>query len=85
VTDMAKKPHKGRSRVSRAPGRRLDAPDAESAIKEAIRQFHVTDPEQQKRLAARPKGAGESYAFNRRPERLLIHHATENIFGEYGT
>jgi len=30
------------------------AKDAESAIKEAIRLFHITDPEQQKRLAARP-------------------------------
>jgi hypothetical protein len=31
----------------------VEAPDAESAIKEAIRQFNITDPEQQKRLAAR--------------------------------
>jgi hypothetical protein len=30
-----------------------EAPDAASAIKEAIRQFNITDREQQKRLAAR--------------------------------
>jgi hypothetical protein len=32
----------------------VEAPDAEQAIKEAIRQFGITDPEQQKRLAAQP-------------------------------
>jgi hypothetical protein len=32
----------------------VEAPDAEQAIKEAIRAFGVTDPEQQKRLAAVP-------------------------------
>ena len=31
----------------------VEAEDAESAIKEAIRQFNITAPEQQKRLAAR--------------------------------
>ena len=31
----------------------VEAADAESAIAEAIRLFHITDPEQQKRLAAR--------------------------------
>jgi hypothetical protein len=30
----------------------VEAPDAEQAIKEAIRQFGITDREQQKRLAA---------------------------------
>jgi hypothetical protein len=32
----------------------VNAPDAEQAIKEAIREFGITDPEQQKRLAAQP-------------------------------
>jgi hypothetical protein len=32
----------------------VEAPDAEQAIREAIRQFGITDPEQQKRLAAQP-------------------------------
>jgi len=32
----------------------VQAPDAEQAIKEAIREFGITDPEQQKRLAAQP-------------------------------
>jgi len=31
----------------------VEAPDAASAIKEAIRQFNITDPKQQRRLAAR--------------------------------
>jgi hypothetical protein len=31
----------------------VDAPDAETAIKEAIKRYGITDPEQQKRLAAR--------------------------------
>jgi hypothetical protein len=31
----------------------VEAPDADSAIKEAIRRFNITDPEQQRRLAAR--------------------------------
>jgi hypothetical protein len=30
----------------------VEAPDAEEAIKEAIRAFGITDPEQRKRLAA---------------------------------
>jgi hypothetical protein len=32
----------------------VEAPDAEQAIRDAIRQFGITDPEQQKRLAAQP-------------------------------
>jgi hypothetical protein len=32
----------------------VEAPDAERAIEEAIRAFGITDPEQQKRLAALP-------------------------------
>jgi hypothetical protein len=32
----------------------VNAPDAEQAIKEAIREFGITDPEQQRRLAAQP-------------------------------
>jgi hypothetical protein len=32
----------------------VDAPDAESAIKEAIEKFGITDREQQQRLIARP-------------------------------
>jgi len=32
----------------------VQAPDAEQAIKEAIREFGITDPEHQKRLAAQP-------------------------------
>ena len=31
----------------------VDAPDAETAIKEAIQRYGITDREQQKRLAAR--------------------------------
>ena len=31
----------------------VEAPDAETAIAKAIEEFHITDPEQQKRLAAR--------------------------------
>jgi hypothetical protein len=34
----------------------VKAPDAESAIKEAIRLYGITDVEQQKRLAARRVG-----------------------------
>ena len=32
---------------------RVSAPDAESAIKKAIEEFDIRNPEQQKRLAAR--------------------------------
>ena len=45
-------------RITRIRGSRaehlgvLEAPDAESAIAAGIRQFGVTDPEQQKRIAA---------------------------------
>jgi hypothetical protein len=31
----------------------VDAPDGETAIKEAIKRYGITDPEQQKQLAAR--------------------------------
>jgi hypothetical protein len=31
----------------------IEAPDAESAIKEAIKKFGITDPDQQAKLAAR--------------------------------
>ena len=59
---MAKKPHKmtitwAISRIKGTPAAvigHVEAPDAESTIKEAIRQFNITDPAQQKRLAARP-------------------------------
>jgi hypothetical protein len=30
----------------------VEAPDAETAIKKAIEQFNITDPQQQKRLVA---------------------------------
>jgi hypothetical protein len=30
----------------------VEAPDAETAIKEAIREYEITDPEKQKRLIA---------------------------------
>ena len=33
---------------------RIKAPTAESAIKEWIEKFGITDPEQQRRLVARP-------------------------------
>jgi hypothetical protein len=32
----------------------VEARDADSAIKEAIKKFEITDPEQQQRLVARP-------------------------------
>jgi len=58
---MAKKPPRTRtwaiSRIKGTPAAVLghvEAPDAESAIKAAIEKFAITDPEQQKRLAARP-------------------------------
>ena len=35
----------------------VHAPTAEEAIKVAIKQFKIADPEKQKRLAARPMGA----------------------------
>jgi hypothetical protein len=49
-----------RWRISRIKGNKaepigtVDAADAKSAITVAIKQFQVTDKEQQKRLAARP-------------------------------
>jgi hypothetical protein len=58
---MAKKPPRTRawaiSRIKGTPAAVLghvDARDADSAIKEAIKKFEVIDPEQQQRLAARP-------------------------------
>jgi hypothetical protein len=32
----------------------VEAPDAEQAIREAIRQFGIAEPEQRKQLAAQP-------------------------------
>jgi len=43
--------------VVRAKGQyvgRVEAPDAETAIKVAIEQFGITDTQQQKRLVAQP-------------------------------
>ncbi len=34
----------------------MEAPDAETAIKVAIERFGITDPQQQRRLAAQPIG-----------------------------
>jgi hypothetical protein len=58
---MAKKPPRTRtwliSRIKSTPAVVLgyvDAPDAESAIKEAIERFGITDRDQQQRLMARP-------------------------------
>jgi hypothetical protein len=58
---MAKKPVRERVwEISRIKGTlaailgRIKAPDAESAIKEWIEKFDITDPEQQSRLWARP-------------------------------
>ena len=34
----------------------VDAPDEQAAIAEAIKQFEITNPEQQKRLVARRTG-----------------------------
>ena len=45
--------------ISRITGKRalyigqVDAPDADSAIKSAIRKYDITDPEHQSRVAAR--------------------------------
>ena len=59
---MAKKPATTTTHtwaISRIKGRPaveigwVDAPDAETAIKEAIQRYGITDREQQKRLAAR--------------------------------
>jgi Phage tail protein (Tail_P2_I) len=58
---MAKKPARERvweiSRIKGTPAAilgRIKAPDAESAIREWIEKFDITDPEQQSRLVARP-------------------------------
>ena len=62
---MAKKPPRTRthtrtwaiSRIKGTPAAVLghvEAPDADGAIKEAIKKFEITDPVQQQRLAARP-------------------------------
>jgi hypothetical protein len=55
---MAKKLHTWAiSRIKGTPAvtiGHVEAPDAESAIKEAIKKFDITDREQQERLAARP-------------------------------
>ena len=56
---MAQKPkNPARWRVTRLKGRAaveigtVSAPDADTAIEAAIRNYEITDPEQQKRLAA---------------------------------
>ena len=58
---MAKKPSRTRtcaiSRIKGTPAAvlgRIKARDAESAVKEWIEKFDITDPEQQQRLVARP-------------------------------
>ena len=58
---MGKKPAALRtwaiSRIKGTPATelgRVKAPDAERAIKVAIKEFGITNPEHQKRLAARP-------------------------------
>ena len=62
---MAKKPPRTRTHtrtwaISRIKGTpavvlgHVEAADADSAIKEAIKKFEITDPVQQQRLAARP-------------------------------
>jgi hypothetical protein len=55
---MAKKLHTcAISRIKATPAVTIgyvEVPDAESAIKEAIKKFDITDREQQGRLAARP-------------------------------
>jgi hypothetical protein len=58
---MAKKPvHERVWEISRIKGTpaavlgRIEAPDAESAIQKWIETYGITDPDQQKRLAARP-------------------------------
>jgi hypothetical protein len=57
---MAKKPARERvweiSRIKGTPAAilgRINAPDAETAVKEWIEKFGITDPEQQERLVAR--------------------------------
>jgi hypothetical protein len=44
-------PHKGDARGHSRP---YQAADAESAVKEWIEKFDITDPQQQERLVARP-------------------------------
>jgi hypothetical protein len=61
------------SHIKRTPAARIghvEAPDSESAIQEAIRQFKITDPAQQERLAARrvrwpPAGPDRNAALRR--------------------
>src|SRR5262245_28229184 len=62
---MAKKPARERvweiSRIKRTPAAilgRNKAPNAETAVKEWIEKFNITDPEQQSRLVARPVNDG---------------------------
>jgi hypothetical protein len=49
-------------RICRIRGNRADqlgtveAPTAEAAIKQAIKQFQITEPWEQERIAARPNG-----------------------------
>jgi len=57
---MAKKPAEHVWEISRIKGTpaailgRIEAPDAETAIKKWIETYDITDPEQQRRLVARP-------------------------------
>jgi hypothetical protein len=60
---MAKKPVHPKeyvweiSRIKSTPAAvlgRISAPDAETAVKEWIEKFGITDPQQQQRLVARP-------------------------------
>jgi hypothetical protein len=50
----------------------VEAPDDEEAIKEAIRQFGITDPQHQKRLAARPMPRAGSHRRRRRERSLPV-------------
>ncbi len=55
---MAKKMKRWHIHVLRRKGEHLgivEAPDAKAAIKVAIKQLGITDPETQKRLAAQPE------------------------------
>jgi hypothetical protein len=49
--------HRWEITLMRQRGRFVDAPDPETAIKVAIEQFEITNPEQQKRLIARQTDA----------------------------
>ena len=64
---MAKKPPRTRTwAISRIKGTsaavlgHVEAPDTDSAIKEAIKKFEITDPEQQQRLRRGELSEGEN-------------------------